>query len=257
MNVANARLYHYTANQWTDITGAVNLTSSTICGSTTSLSPFAIFEPYVPTAASGNFVYNPAAGTVLGAGAEPLSVTFTPSDTTNYATATATVTLQVNQAEATVTLNPASLNQIYDGTAKSVTVTTSPPNLSTSIAYTQNGTTFAAPTNIGTYSVTVTITDPNYTGSATGTLTIAGVGGCIALPSGLVSWWTGDANTSDALGANNPSGSNAITFVPGEVGNGFELWSRRLHRYSRFLQPRQSTIHLVGVGYARRPGSEQ
>ena len=44
---------------------------------------------------------------------------------------------------------------------------------------------------------------------------------CVAAPSGLVSWYTGDGNTSDALGANNPSGSIAVTFVPAEVGTGF------------------------------------
>ena len=44
---------------------------------------------------------------------------------------------------------------------------------------------------------------------------------CTPEPSGLVSWWAGDGNTSDLLGANNPSASNAVTFVPGEVGTGF------------------------------------
>ena len=39
----------------------------------------------------GTFVYTPAAGTVLNAGAaQTLSVTFTPTDTANYTTATAT-----------------------------------------------------------------------------------------------------------------------------------------------------------------------
>src|SRR5213075_1105129 len=40
----------------------------------------------------GTFVYSPAVGAVLNAGAEQsLSVTFTPTDTANYTTATATV----------------------------------------------------------------------------------------------------------------------------------------------------------------------
>ena len=39
----------------------------------------------------GTFVYTPAAGTVLNAGAaQTLSVTFTPTDAANYTTATAT-----------------------------------------------------------------------------------------------------------------------------------------------------------------------
>ena len=51
----------------------------------------------------GIFTYTPDAGTVLNAGSTTLSVTFTPSDTAHYATATSTVTLVVNQAVLTVT----------------------------------------------------------------------------------------------------------------------------------------------------------
>ncbi|MGH9353729.1 MAG: LamG domain-containing protein, partial [Terriglobia bacterium] len=38
-----------------------------------------------------------------------------------------------------------------------------------------------------------------------------------------MSWWAADGNTSDLLGANNPSASNAVSFVSGEVGTGFTL----------------------------------
>src|SRR5205823_2413985 len=52
----------------------------------------------------GSFVYTPAAGTVLPAGAnQTLSTTFTPTDTTNYTTANKSVTLTVNKAVLTVT----------------------------------------------------------------------------------------------------------------------------------------------------------
>jgi YDG domain len=43
----------------------------------------------------GNFVYSPPAGTLLPAGTQTLSVTFTPTDSTDYTTATATATLLV------------------------------------------------------------------------------------------------------------------------------------------------------------------
>jgi hypothetical protein len=50
----------------------------------------------------GTFVYSPPAGTVLQAGAnQTLSVTFTPTDTTDYATANASTTITVNPATAT------------------------------------------------------------------------------------------------------------------------------------------------------------
>src|ERR1035438_215805 len=44
---------------------------------------------------------------------------------------------------------------------------------------------------------------------------------CIAPPTGLVSWWTGDADETDLYGVNNPSAVNAVTLVPGEVLDGF------------------------------------
>jgi hypothetical protein len=46
----------------------------------------------------GNFVYTPASGAILGVGTQTLYVTFTPADTTDYGTATSTVSLKVNTA---------------------------------------------------------------------------------------------------------------------------------------------------------------
>ncbi len=53
----------------------------------------------------GAFSYSPAAGAVLGAGTQTLSVTFTPTDTADYGTSTASVTLIVNKATPTITWN--------------------------------------------------------------------------------------------------------------------------------------------------------
>jgi hypothetical protein len=46
----------------------------------------------------GAFVYTPPAGTVLAAGTQTLSVVFTPTDTTDYTNATASVPITVNPA---------------------------------------------------------------------------------------------------------------------------------------------------------------
>ena len=68
---------------------------------------------------AGTFVYTPAKGTVLGAEAQRLSVTFTPTDTADYVSATASVTLQVNLATPKITWSkPAA---IISGTALSST----------------------------------------------------------------------------------------------------------------------------------------
>ena len=64
---------------------------------------------------SGTFAYTPASGTVLGAGSsQTLSVLFNPTDTTNYSTASKTVTINVNTKALTVTGITAN-NKIYDG----------------------------------------------------------------------------------------------------------------------------------------------
>jgi hypothetical protein len=76
--------------------------------------------------------------------------------------------LTVNPVSATVVLSY--MTQDYDGNPKPVTATTSPPGLTTSITYNDSTT---APTSAGTYPVVATITDPNYVGSNSGTLTIS------------------------------------------------------------------------------------
>src|SRR6185436_2564361 len=69
---------------------------------------------------AGTFAYAPATGTVLNAGlAQTLSVTFTPTDATNYTTATATVTIDVAKASPAITW-PAPASITY-GTALSAT----------------------------------------------------------------------------------------------------------------------------------------
>ena len=58
---------------------------------------------------SGTFAYSPAQGTLLQAGSQILSVTFTPSNTATYTTATASVTLQVNQASPGIVWTPTTI----------------------------------------------------------------------------------------------------------------------------------------------------
>jgi hypothetical protein len=59
---------------------------------------------------AGSFSYSPAAGTVLPAGGHTLTATFTPTDTTDYSTATASVTITVNQVTPSITWStPASI----------------------------------------------------------------------------------------------------------------------------------------------------
>ncbi len=79
----------------------------------------------------------------------------------------ATGTLVIAKATAAVALT--SLVQAYDGTPKSAGVATSPAGLASVVTY--NGS-LTAPTAPGSYAVVATVDDPNYVGSATGTLVI-------------------------------------------------------------------------------------
>src|SRR5262249_1030063 len=82
----------------------------------------------------GTLVYTPAAGTVLASGTNTLSVTFTPTDTTNYSTVTKTVPITVTQAAATITwANPASI--VY-GTALSGTQLNATASVPGALVYT-------------------------------------------------------------------------------------------------------------------------
>ena len=62
----------------------------------------------------GSFSYSPASGTVLSAGPQLLTVTFTPEDTLNYAVASGSVSLGVQRKPLTGTITVAS--KVYDGT---------------------------------------------------------------------------------------------------------------------------------------------
>jgi hypothetical protein len=98
----------------------------------------------------------------------------------------------------TVTLG--NLNQTYDGTAKSVTATTTPTNLTVNLTY--NGSA-NAPTNAGSYTVIGTISDVNYLGSATNTLVIGKGAGTVTLGN-LSQTYNGTAKSASAT--TTPSG---------------------------------------------------
>lgn len=85
----------------------------------------------------------------------------------------ADVVRDITAAPAPATIQLGNLSATYDGAAKSVSVVTNPAGLATSVTYAGSGT---APTNAGSYAVVATVTDPNYSGSANGTLVIAQAG---------------------------------------------------------------------------------
>jgi len=91
----------------------------------------------------GTFTYSPAANTVLGVGRPTLSVTFTPTDTTDYTSASATVTLVVIQQATTTTLN-SSANPSNVGQTVTFTATVTGTSLSGTVQF-NDGTTSLGP----------------------------------------------------------------------------------------------------------------
>ena len=119
----------------------------------------------------GTFVYTPAGGTVLAAGTQTLSVTFTPTDEINYAITTATQTLTVSQTVPVVTWPTP--QAITYGTALSSAQLDATANVAGTFVYTSaTGTVLSAGTQ--TLSVTFTPTDSTdyTTATATQTLTV-------------------------------------------------------------------------------------
>lgn len=118
---------------------------------------------------AGAFVYSPLAGTVLPAGTQTLSTAFTPTDTTDYTKATATVQLMVNKAAPMITwATPA---PIVFGTALSATQQNATANVAGTFVYSpQAGT--VPPAGTQTLSVTFTPTDTNDYSTATATVQV-------------------------------------------------------------------------------------
>ena len=109
----------------------------------------------------GTFSYGPAAGSVLAAGTLTLHVTFTPTDSTDYTTATSSVLLTVNKATPVITWpTPASIGS---GTPLSSTQLNAAANVPSTFAYSPAAGTIL-PVGTNTLNVTLTPTDAaNYT----------------------------------------------------------------------------------------------
>jgi hypothetical protein len=137
-------------------------------------SPLSATASTVPTGLAVTLTYN-------GSGTPPTA----PGSYTVVATindpgyqGSATATMIISKRTATVTLG--NLTQTYTGSPLSATATTVPGGLAVTFSYNGSGT---PPTAGGSYAVVATVTDADYAGSATGTMTIAPLTPSVSLSS--------------------------------------------------------------------------
>lgn len=105
---ATPRLFHYENNQWVDITTSVDTNTQTICGATTSLSPFAVLVSHVVR--TGFYApVNPIAGflnTVKGASTVPLKFNVFVDGIEKKTTDGLQFTVQTISCDSTAPLDP-------------------------------------------------------------------------------------------------------------------------------------------------------
>jgi hypothetical protein len=143
-------------------------------------SPLPVTATTTPTGLTVGLTYTGTGGTTYGpssiAPTAPGSYTVVGTINDPDYSGTTTVTLVISKATATVSLT--NLLQSYTGSPRAVTVTTTPTGLTVTLTYAGTaGTTYgpssAAPIDAGSYAVSGTINDPNYTGTGTATLVVS------------------------------------------------------------------------------------
>ena len=128
------------------------------------------------TSVPGTFTYNPVVGTVLTAGTQTLSVTFTPTSTTNFKPATGTASITVTQAVPTVNwTTPSSIvvGTPLSSTQLNATATGVSGSLPGTFIYTPASGTVLTAGNNQSLSVAFTPTDTTDYNNATGGTTIS------------------------------------------------------------------------------------
>ena len=214
----------------------------------------------------GTFNYTPSTGSVLGTGSQTLNVTFVPTDTVDYTTATGTATLIVNQAppnsQATVTttaitgsgpkalaVNPAT-NQTYVANVGSgtVTVINGATNTTSTIAVGNQ------PDAVAINTVTNQIYVANY---ADGTVTIIDGTGNNS-PSTIT------VGTHPTVIAVNPqtnkayvvnSGSGTVTVINGNQSNAATAITVGLSPFAAAVNPVTNKIYVTNQGTTPSNGS--
>jgi hypothetical protein len=145
---------------------------------------------------TGTFSYTPASGTVLNGGTQQLSVLFTPTDTTDYTTASASVYILVNPASQTVSFTTNAPSSAVYGTSFTVAGTATS---GLAVAYGSGG---SCSNSGATYTMT--------SGTGTCTVTISQPGNANYSPASPVSESTSATPASQTITVTTPAPGTAV-----------------------------------------------
>ena len=169
---------------------------------------------------AGNFVYEPPAGTGLTPGSQTLSVTFTPTNTTDYSTATASVQLTVNKDSQTISFTQPTSPLAYP---------VSPITLSAAGGASGNPVTFSIVSGPGTLGGT---NNDVLTATAPGTIVVAAnqAGNAFYAAGAQVTRSVVVTGSSATLTSPTPSSTLAggpvtFTWTPANGATGYAVWA--------------------------------
>jgi len=193
---------------------------------------------------AGTFTYSPAAGAVLKAGSQTLSATFTPTDSTDYTTATQSVLLTVNAGASMLSINASSvgfgnvgLNTLATQTVTLTSTGTASVTVNsatvTGTGFSLAGSTFSATLTPGQTATLGIQFDPTAAGAVTGSLTIISTSsgnGTVVIPltgAGTTSpyavdlTWDAPTSSTDPIAGYNvyraPSGSSMYQLLNSSI----------------------------------------
>ncbi len=145
------------------------------------------------------------------------------------------------------------LSAVYNGSAQSVVVTTTPTGLANATTY--NGLT-AAPVNAGSYTVITSVINSNYVGSATKTLVISPEAAAVSL-NGLADTYNGSAQpvtvTTSPAGLATTTTYNGSATAPVNIGSYFVLSRINNSNFTGsnaanlIISPATATVTLSGL----------
>ncbi|UII30954.1 MBG domain-containing protein [Fulvivirga ulvae] len=157
-------------------------------------SPQSATATTTPTGLAVDFTYNGSSSPPTEVGSYALEATIIDG---NYE-GSASGTFEITKANATITLGTTSV--VYNGSGQSATATTSPADLD--LIFTYDGST-SLPVNAGTYALEVTIDDPDYEGSVSGTFEITKAPATVTLGTTSVAY---NGSPQSATATTSPSG---------------------------------------------------